>query len=66
MMSSRLLATTPLSPEASRVAAWGALVIVCLTMLGAGYLGYALIKRGSGKLRVKILLGMVMSDALLG
>jgi hypothetical protein len=55
-----------LSPTVAKVASIGALVIESLTVVCAGYLLAVLLRRGYNKLRVKMLLGMVISDVLLG
>lgn len=55
---------TPLSID---VAGWGALVIEILTILAGTFLLYTLIRRGGGgKVRLKLLIGMVTSDIALG
>jgi hypothetical protein len=44
----------------------GALVIEALTIICALYLIWSLSKQGWGKVRVRLLLGMVASDLMLG
>lgn len=44
----------------------GQTVITSLTIIGASYLLYALWTQGRGKLRVRLLLGMIFGDLLLG
>ena len=49
-----------------RVTAVGDTVISGLTVVGSLYLMWSLAKKGTGKLRVRLLVGMVMSDFFLG
>jgi len=44
----------------------GQTIITSLTIIGSSYLLYALMKQGHGKLRVRLLLGMIFGDLLLG
>jgi len=44
----------------------GQTVITTLTIIGSTYLLYALLRQGHGKLRVRLLLGMIFGDLLLG
>lgn len=44
----------------------GQTVITSLTIIGSTYLLYALMRQGHGKLRVRLLLGMIFGDLLLG
>ncbi|WWC68808.1 uncharacterized protein I206_102743 [Kwoniella pini CBS 10737] len=50
----------------TQINATGASVISGLTLIAAAYLLWSLIKQGRGKLRVRLLLGMVISDLMLG
>jgi hypothetical protein len=49
-----------------RVNAIGATVISFVTLVAATYLLYSLIRQGRGKLRVRLLTGLVISDIALG
>jgi hypothetical protein len=53
-------------PELVRINATGQAVISGLTILGAGYLLIALVRQGTGKLRGRLLLGMIFGDIALG
>lgn len=44
----------------------GQTIISSLTMIGSLYLLVALFRQGRGKLRVRLLLGMIFGDLLLG
>lgn len=44
----------------------GGLIISALTLVAATYLLVSLWNQGKGKLRVRLLMGMVISDLLLG
>jgi hypothetical protein len=44
----------------------GQTVITTLTIIGSSYLLFALLRQGRGKLRVRLLLGMIFGDLLLG
>ena len=44
----------------------GGTVISALTLAAASYLLFSLWRQGTGKLRVRLLIGMVVSDLLLG
>ena len=44
----------------------GGVIISALTLVAASYLLFSLWSQGRGKLRVRLLLGMVISDVLLG
>jgi ABC-type enterochelin transport system permease subunit len=44
----------------------GQTIITSLTIIGSSYLLYALFRQGHGKLRVRLLLGMIFGDLLLG
>jgi hypothetical protein len=44
----------------------GQTIITSLTIIGSSYLLYALLRQGHGKLRVRLLLGMIFGDLLLG
>ncbi|WVQ94498.1 hypothetical protein IAU59_001577 [Kwoniella sp. CBS 9459] len=57
---------SPTSVTATKVNATGASVISGLTLIAASYLFYSLVKQGRGKLRVRLLLGMVVSDLAIG
>nr|XP_018264526.1 uncharacterized protein I303_02696 [Kwoniella dejecticola CBS 10117]OBR86684.1 hypothetical protein I303_02696 [Kwoniella dejecticola CBS 10117] len=50
----------------AQINATGASVISGLTLVAAAYLFYSLLRQGRGKLRVRLLLGMVVSDMMLG
>ncbi|WVW79957.1 hypothetical protein I302_101930 [Kwoniella bestiolae CBS 10118] len=50
----------------TQINATGASIISGLTLLAASYLLVSLIKQGRGKLRVRLLIGMVVSDIILG
>lgn len=56
----------PLSHSTAMVTSIGGLVIECSTIAAALFLLHVFIKQGPGKLRVRMLLGMVSSDFLLG
>ncbi|WVR03983.1 hypothetical protein IAU60_000982 [Kwoniella sp. DSM 27419] len=60
-----------MTPSASalrttKINATGAAVISGLTLVAATYLFISLIRQGRGKLRVRLLIGMVLSDLILG
>ena len=67
-----MLDTTPESSDKATIKEWtdinaiGGLVISALTLIAAVYLWLSLWRQGRGKLRVRLLLGMVISDVLLG
>ncbi|WWC87696.1 uncharacterized protein L201_002588 [Kwoniella dendrophila CBS 6074] len=50
----------------TQINATGASIISGLTLIAASYLFISLIKQGRGKLRVRLLIGMVVSDLILG
>ncbi|WVQ79035.1 hypothetical protein IAT38_001127 [Cryptococcus sp. DSM 104549] len=53
-------------PNYTLINAIGSTVISGATLTVAGYLLYSLIRQGKGKLRVRLLVGMVISDICLG
>ncbi|EIW66507.1 hypothetical protein TREMEDRAFT_34775 [Tremella mesenterica DSM 1558] len=53
-------------PHWQRLTVIGDVVISSLTIIGASYLLLSLFKKGTGKLRVRLLVGMVVSDLSLG
>lgn len=58
--------TAPPNPRLLFINTVGQTVISTLTIIGSSYLLYALMKQGRGKLRVRLLLGMILGDLLLG
>lgn len=58
--------TVPLTPNQALTSSIGAIIIECLTVLGAVYLLFPLGRQGLVKLRVRLLIGMVVSDLALG
>ncbi|WWD08846.1 hypothetical protein V865_006960 [Kwoniella europaea PYCC6329] len=50
----------------TQINATGASIISGLTLIAAAYLFFSLMKQGRGKLRVRLLIGMVVSDLILG
>jgi hypothetical protein len=50
----------------AKINAYGSTVIAASTIVAASYLLITLFKQGRGKLRVRLLIGMVSSDLLLG
>jgi ABC-type enterochelin transport system permease subunit len=57
---------TPPNPRLLFINGVGQTIITSLTIIGSTYLLYALMKQGHGKLRVRLLLGMIFGDLLLG
>jgi hypothetical protein len=56
----------PPNPRLLFINSVGQTVITTLTIIGSSYLLYALMRQGRGKLRVRLLLGMILGDLLLG
>lgn len=50
----------------TRINAIGATTLSVLTVVSAAYLLYRLLQQGRGKLRVRLLIGLVSSDIFLG
>jgi hypothetical protein len=57
---------TPAAIEWTRINAYGSSIISGFTVVASVYLLTSLIRRGRGKIRVRLLVGMVVSDLLLG
>ena len=53
-------------PYYARINAIGAISLACATLIAGMYLLISIGKQGHGKLRVRLLLGMVASDLVLG
>ncbi|WVF66890.1 hypothetical protein IAT40_001633 [Kwoniella sp. CBS 6097] len=66
MSTSPSPAATAASAASTKVNATGASVISGLTLIAASYLFVSLLRQGRGKLRVRLLLGMVVSDLVIG
>lgn len=60
------LAITATDPRLLAINGIGQTVITALTIIGSIYLLIALWRQGRGKLRVRLLLGMIYGDLLLG
>lgn len=54
------------NPTYARVNAIGAISLACATLVAGMYLLISIARQGHGKLRVRLLLGMVASDLVLG
>jgi hypothetical protein len=66
MSGTRPVSATVTNPRLLFINGVGQTVIAGLTVFGSSYLLYALLKQGRGKLRVRLLLGMIFGDLLLG
>lgn len=57
---------SPMSTNYTKINAIGGTIISSSTIIAAAYLLWSLARQGRGKLRVRLLLGMVISDLILG